>query len=81
MSDRNLEAIQASIEQLGLEDRVRLLQFLAPKIADAISARPPVPSADAAQAWRHFNELGNRLAATSVPGAPSLTEAVSQMRR
>jgi len=36
-------------------------------------------AADAA--WRRYRSLGQRLAATSVSGAASITEAVSQMRR
>ena len=36
---------------------------------------------DAQRAWREFQLLGAQLAATSVPGAPSLTEAISRARR
>jgi hypothetical protein len=80
MSARTLSEIQASIEQLDLQDQVRLLQYLAPKIASAIlTAQPSENDSDAA--WRHFRAVGERLAATSRPGAPSLTDAVSQMRR
>ena len=38
------------------------------------------PSTDAQRAWLEFQNLGKELAATSVDGAPSLTDAVSQAR-
>ncbi len=38
-------------------------------------------ASDAASAWREFRAVGERLAATSVASAPSLTGAVSQLRR
>ena len=39
------------------------------------------PSTDSQRAWLEFQNLGKELAATSVEGAPSLTDAVSQARR
>jgi len=79
-----LIAIEAEIAGLNLEDQVRLLQFLAPRIAGAILPESSISTDLAsapADAWRSYRALGERLAATSVPGAASLTDAVSKQRR
>jgi hypothetical protein len=87
MSERILSEIEASITELDLADQVRLLQYLAPRIAGAVlktqqeSRRDIQAGPSGEDPWRRFQALGNRLAATSVAGAPSLTDAVSQMRR
>lgn len=74
--------IKAPIEKLDLPDQVRLLEYLTPKIASAVlTASRCEPEMDADTAWRRYRSLGQRLAATSVSGAPSLTDSVSQMRR
>lgn len=79
MSAKTVSEIEASIAQLDLSDQLRVLQFLTPKIAGAVlNARPSPPAADP---WRQFQAVGAQLAATSLPGAASLTTAVSQMRR
>ena len=47
-----------------------------------VDVRPSNQATEAADAaWRRYRSLGERLAATSVCGAPSLTDQVSQMRR
>jgi hypothetical protein len=83
MSARTLGEIKASIEKLELADQVRLLEYLTPKIADAVlaSQREEKSAEDDRDAIQKYRSTGARLSATSVPGAPSLTEAVSQMRR
>ena len=83
MSDRTLRELKASIENLELVDQVRLFEYLAPKIAGAVLAsRDKGASAEhAQQAIPQYRSAGEQLAATSAPGAPSLTEAISQMRR
>jgi hypothetical protein len=82
MSSRTLSEIKESVERLDLSDQVRLLEYLTPKIASAVLANPrTAPGAEGDLAWRQYRSLGQRLAASSVVGAPSLTDAVSQMRR
>lgn len=82
MSAKTLGEIQASIERLDLADQVRLLEYLTPKIASAVLAPSSgVDPRDRDAAWRRFRAVGERLAATSLPGAPSLTDSVSRMRR
>jgi hypothetical protein len=81
MSSTTLGEIKASIEKLDLGDQVRLLEYLTPRIASAVLASPGGTGGDADAAWRRYRSLGERLAATSVSGAASLTNAVSDMRR
>lgn len=82
MIAKTLGELEASIAQLNLQDQVRLLQYLTPRIACAVLARGSnAPGNEAGEPWQRFRTLGGQLAATSVPGAASLTDAVSQMRR
>ena len=82
MSPTTLGEIKASVEKLDLLDQIRLLEYLTSKIASAVLTSPShKPEADANAAWLRYRALGKRLAATSVSGASSLTEAVSEMRR
>lgn len=82
MSVTTLNEIKESVEKLDLPDQVRLLEYLTPKIASAVltSART-TSQTEADSAWRRYRSVGERLAATSVHGAPSLADTVSQMRR
>ena len=77
MTETKLLAVEHLVDELGLAERVRLLQYLAPRIAEAFAAKPA--SAPGA-AWRLFREVGAELAAGSVVGE-SMTQAVSDMRR
>ena len=72
----------AHSSRVAEERRLKELSAIQADIASAVLASPRNTSAGNAQdAWRQYRSLGERLAATSVPGAPSVTEAVSQMRR
>ncbi|HZL34669.1 MAG TPA: hypothetical protein VFC78_05110 [Tepidisphaeraceae bacterium] len=88
MSAPSVIEIEALIERLDLKDQVLLLQFLTPKIAAGVLADgrrdasvTENAEADADALWQEYRKVGERLAATSVPGAASLTDAVSEMRR
>jgi hypothetical protein len=85
MSATTLSEIKAAVETLDLPDQVRLLEYLTPKVARAVLAAPHAHSRNddlyGDVALRHYRSLGERLAATSTRGAPSLTDAVSEMRR
>jgi len=82
MSVRTLHEIEASIDRLNVHDQARLLQYLAPKVASAmLSTEDSQVSQDPATAWARYREVADSLAATSVPGAASLTESISEMRR
>jgi hypothetical protein len=74
----SLKELEAMVDSLGPTDQVRLLQYLIPRLADAVLAGEANP-ADAARAWQEFRRVGERLAATS--NGESLTQAISDMRR
>ena len=82
MSVPSLQKIESSIARLDLSDQVRLLQYLAPKIADAVLSRAESDGVgNTEEAVGRYFALGDQLAATSVAGSPSLTDAISQRRR
>jgi hypothetical protein len=75
LSNRELEDL---VDALPQADRVRLLAYLKP-LVESPGSPPSQDSID--EAWRRFREIGRKLAATSVPGAPSVTETLTQSRR
>jgi hypothetical protein len=77
MTETKLLTVEHLVDELGIAERVRLLQYLAPRIAEALAAKP-ASAPDAA--WQLFREVGAELAAGSVAGE-SMTQAVSDMRR
>jgi hypothetical protein len=54
------------------------LQYLVPRLADAVLSEGP-PGDDGERAWQEFRRVGRRLA--SMPAGPSVTQAISDMRR
>jgi hypothetical protein len=73
----SLKEVEAMVEALAPTDQVRLLQYLVPRVADALLADEPDP-AGANRAWREFRRVGERPAA---PNGQSITQAISDMRR
>lgn len=73
-----LKDVEAMVDALGSQDRLRRLQYLVPRLSDAVPAGEP-DRADGADAWREFRRVGERLAATS--NGESITRAISDMRR
>lgn len=76
VSTTKLYAAERLVDELDPSDRVRLLQYLAPRIAP----ESPAPSAAADQSWERFWKASAQIAALD-PGGKSMTEAVSEMRR
>jgi hypothetical protein len=74
----SLQEIEAMVDALEPSDQVRLLQYLVPRLAEAMLSGEP-GRADAAGAWREFRRVGERLAATS--NGESITQTISEMRR
>jgi len=66
------------VDALAAADQVRLLQYLAPRVADAVGASER-DRAGAENAWREFRSVGERLAAAG--NGQSITQAISDMRR
>jgi len=82
MPESTLNQAQRLVDQLTPYDQVRLLAYLASRLARVVCAQPPAPSApDAADAWETFFQLGEGLAATDTPEGETLTAAVLAMRR
>lgn len=72
------------VDALPPTDQVLLLRFLVPRLADAMLAGGHGGGeSGAAEAWREFRRIGERLAAipSGSPGGASLTQAVTEGRR
>lgn len=82
MADNTLDQIQQLVNQLTLVDQVRLLAYVASRVAQVL---PPSPigghKAEGVDAWERLFELGEELAATDTPEGDTLTAAVLSMRR
>jgi hypothetical protein len=83
MTDTMLEQAQRLVDQLTPHDQVRLLAYLASRLAQAVPApQAPRPGAPApADAWEAFFQLGEELATSDTPERETLTAAVLAMRR
>ena len=82
MNDNTLDQAQRLVDQLTPVDQVRLLAYVASRVAQtfpasSIAADRPEP----VDAWERFFELGEELAATDTPECDTLTAAVLAMRR
>jgi uncharacterized protein (DUF2236 family) len=79
MPQSNLETIESLVNTLEIGDQVRLLQYLAPRIADAVLPRSvSIPNTD--EAWIRFRKAGKKVAAAA-SGSASLTQALGDSRR
>jgi antitoxin (DNA-binding transcriptional repressor) of toxin-antitoxin stability system len=74
-------SLKELIQKISQGEQVVITQDHKPVAELRSVAATDARTADAKRAWLEFQKLGNELAATSVVGAASLTEAVSQARR
>jgi hypothetical protein len=74
----SLQEVEAMVDALGPMDKVRLLEYLVPRLTGAVLAGEQ-SEIDTAKAWQDFRRVGERLAATS--NGQSITQAISDMRR
>jgi len=74
----SLKEVEAMVDALPARDQARLLEYLAPRVADAALASR-LDRAGADGAWREFRRVGERLAASS--NGKSITQAITDMRR
>lgn len=82
MPESTLDQAQRLVDQLTPSDQVRLLAYLASRLARVVPRQPPALSApEAADAWETFFRLGEALATTDTPECETLTKAVLAMRR
>jgi hypothetical protein len=81
MAESTLIQVQHLVDELSPLEQVRLLEYLTPRIAQAISSRQAAQDGGEAGAWEEFFRLGEALAAEDRPGQETLTAAVLGMRR
>lgn len=80
MAETTLEQVQHLVDTLNLGDQVRLLEYLTPRIAQAVLSEEAMPTAGE-DAWDTFFRLGDEIAAEDARGQDSLTHTLIQMRR
>ncbi len=84
MVDTTLDQVQQLVDQLTPLDQVRLLEYLAPRIARALAAShvpTPAPTGTSIDAWAEFFRVGDALAASDPGTGDTLTASVLAMRR
>jgi len=74
----SLKEVEALVDALEATDKVRLMQYLIPQLAEAMLAAEP-DRHGAENAWQEFRRVGDRLAATS--NGQSITQVITDMRR
>jgi hypothetical protein len=74
----SIREIEALVDSLPQAERARLLEYLKPLVESTPS---PASSESCPSAWRQFREVGDRLAASSSPGAASVTKTLTDARR
>ena len=82
MTDNTLDQAQRLVDQLTPVDQVRLLAYVASRVAQVFPTSSTVADRpEPVDAWERLFELGEELAATDTPECETLTEAVLAMRR
>jgi hypothetical protein len=82
MTDNTLDQAQRLVDQLTPVDQVRLLAYVASRVAQVFPATSTAAERpEPVDAWERFFELGEELAATDSPECDTLTAAVLSMRR
>ena len=84
MTTTTLEQVQQLVDRLTPLEQVRLLEYLTPRIMQAIADVQPDQSTlkpEFSVAWQEFFRAGEELAATDKPDLATLTTAVIELRR
>lgn len=82
MTNNTLDQAQRLVDQLTPVDQVRLLAYVASRVALKFPASSPSSEQpEAVDVWQKFFELGEELTATDTSECDTLTEAVLAMRR
>ena len=82
MTDNPLDQVQRLVDQLTPVDQVRLLAYVASRVARVFPTSSTVADTpEPVDAWEKFFGLGEELAATDTPECDTLTAAVLAMRR
>jgi hypothetical protein len=82
MTDKTLDQAQRLVDQLTPVEQVRLLAYVASRVAQVFPlSSTAADGPEAVDAWERFFEVGDALAATDTPECNTLTAAVLAMRR
>jgi hypothetical protein len=82
MTNNTLDQAQRLVDQLTPLDQVRLLAYVANRVAQVFpTSSTAAGRSEPVDAWQRFFELGDELAATDIPECETLTESVLAMRR
>lgn len=84
MTTTTLEQVQRLVDRLTPLEQARLLEYLTPRIVQAVADIQPDQSTlnpEYTAAWQEFFRAGDALAATDKPDLATLTAAVINMRR
>ncbi|ETX05470.1 hypothetical protein [Candidatus Entotheonella palauensis] len=82
MTNNTPDQAQQLVDQLTPVDQVRLLAYVANRVAQVFpSSSIAADGLEAVDVWERFFELGEGLAAADTPEGETLTAAVLAMRR
>jgi len=84
MASATLNHVQQLVDQLSPMEQAKLLEYLTPRIARALTQQQAATSATGVQhqdAWAELFRVGDIIAASDTTDAPTLTTAVLSMRR
>ncbi len=83
MAIATLDQVQQLVDQLSPLEQVKLLEYLAPRIAQAVVQQSGTPAAHAEHqsAWTELFRIGDTIAASEPEDVPTLTMTVVSMRR
>lgn len=84
MQTVTLEQARRLVDQLGLSDQARLLEYLMPRVIHTVVAGQQVKTAEKAtlpQEWQELFRIGDAIAALETPQQETMTATVTAMRR
>jgi hypothetical protein len=84
MGESTLDQVQRLVDQLTPLEQARLLEYLAPRIAQVMASERSASSPSQhsnAEAWSEFFRVGDELASDDSGDGETLTAAVLAMRR
>ena len=80
MTETLFDEARRLADRLSPLDQMRLMEYILPRIAHAVSSSQSTPMSHT-DAWRDFFRIGNEVAASDAPETETLTAVVLAMRR
>jgi len=80
MTETLFDEARRLADRLSPLDQMRLMEYILPRVAHAVSSRHSTPMSHT-DAWRDFFRIGNEVVASDTPTMDTLTAAVLAMRR